>query len=397
MAQAFDQPYRIAQLDALRGIAVIGIALMNVYVFALPAQGYYNPAYTGDLTATDRWVWIASFVFVEDKFRTLFAIMFGAGCLILLERSSERRWRGHFARMSVLLAIGIAHSIVLASNDVLRVYAMAGCAIPLLFGLSHRALYVIAIGLIAAHVGFGMVVFGSGLVDHFGGRAGTDAVLFAERNFGSDPAAVQASLERGGESLTERVARRASAIPTQLMTLFGAVPLNLAAISLGMALWRDQMLSGKWPTFRLQRLAAICALLALPALFGLAAWIADEGFPGPLVGSGALVLSTPFDVLLGLSYAALVMALLAPDGKLTSVLAAVGRLSLTNYLMTSVVFAWIFASWGLGWFGQVSRGQALALSLVPILGMLLWSGPWLRLAGKGPFEKLWRGAARLLS
>ena len=100
---------RITQLDALRGLAVIGIVWMNVYVFALPSQGYYNPtawsgSAVGEAGPFDRLVWTASFVFIEDKFRTLFAMLFGAGCLILIEKAkeqgSDRIWRAHYGNFA---------------------------------------------------------------------------------------------------------------------------------------------------------------------------------------------------------------------------------------------------------------------------------------------------------
>ncbi len=94
--------------------------------------------------------------------------------------------------------------------------------------------------------------------------------------------------------------------------------------------------------------------------------------------------------------AALVMAFLSKDSGVTRRLAAVGRLSLTNYLMTSVVLAAIFASWGLGLFGEVPRWQAFALGLVPVAGMLVWSPLWVARLGQGPFERLWRAGARVL-
>lgn len=155
---------RIVELDALRGLSVIGIVLMNVYVFALPAQGYYNPTVwgpgIGKEDALDRLVWIVGFVFVEDKFRTLFALLFGAGCLILLEKGGDGALRAHFARMAVLFAIGFVHALLLASNDVLRVYSLAGLAVPLLASQNHRSLYAIAVGLIVLHFGVGLAIFG---------------------------------------------------------------------------------------------------------------------------------------------------------------------------------------------------------------------------------------------
>lgn len=388
---------RIVALDALRGLAVLGIAWMNVHAFALPLQAYYNPTAFGLETAADRWVWLASLVFVEDKFRTLFAILFGAGCLTLLEKDQDNPVRAHVARMGVLFLIGLAHSIFLASNDVLRVYAIAGLALPVMRGFSPYALYAIAIGLVVVHIGLGMVAFGSGILDFYQGQSGTDAALFLERNFGSDAVALRSSMVLGEESLVDRIVRRASSIPSQIAVLSSSLPINLAAMTIGMGLWRQRMLAGEWRTFRLQRLAGLCALISIPALLLLAWWVGRSGFSGAVVGAAALVLSAPFDMLLGLAYAMLVMAFANASSRWTKGLAAVGRLSLSNYIATSVIFAAIFASWGLGWFGEVSRSEAFLISFIPIGLALLWSPLWLRAFGQGPLERLWRASSRALS
>ncbi len=392
---------RILALDVLRGIAVIGIVGMNVHAFALPGPAYYNPLSFGGVGPVDYWVWLVSFVFIEDKFRTLFAMLFGVGCLILLERGGAkeggRPWRAHYARMAVLLVIGIAHSTLLASNDVLRAYALAGLALPLLAGLSARALVTVAVGLILAHLAFGLTALGAPLVDFHAKQLGTDALLWAERQFGRDPAAIAALLEQGREGLGARVLRRGAGIPAQLMTVAASLPINLAAIALGMGLWKGGMLKGEWRSFLLQRLAAGAALVAIPALLALAGWLVWAGFPAALVGPVALVLSAPFDTLLGVAYAVLVMAFVSRGTVVTRVLATVGRLSLTNYLMTSVILAAIFAPWGLGLFGEVTRWQAFALGLVPVAAMLAWSPLWVAKVGQGPFERLWRAGARTLS
>jgi uncharacterized protein len=65
--------------------------------------------------------------------------------------------------------------------------------------------------------------------------------------------------------------------------------------------------------------------------------------------------------------------------------------------MTSVILSAIFASWGLGLFGNVTRWQAVALTLVPVAAMLAWSPAWLERFGQGPFERLWRAGARALA
>ena len=392
---------RIIELDALRGLAVIGIVWMNVYVFALPAQGYYNPIVwgpgLGEGSQLDRLIWIVSFVFIEDKFRTLFAMLFGAGCMILLERKGKSPWRAHYARMVVLFVIGLAHSVLFASNDVLRAYALAGCLLPLLSALSARALFAICVGLVALHVGVGMVTLGSAVLDFYEGRQASDATLFATRNFGADPAAVQYMLDLGREEWGARIMRRIDGLASQLTAISSSLPLNLAAMVLGMGLWKNRMLAGEWRLFLLQRMGAIGALVSVPALLALAWWVSASDFPPSFVGLAGLIVSAPFDTLLGFAYAAVAMALFAQVGAITERLAAVGRLSLTNYLMTSVILAGIFASWGGGLFAEVSRAQALALSFVPIAAMLLWSPLWLSRFGQGPAERLWRSAAKLLS
>ena len=388
---------RIVQLDALRGLAVIGIAWMNVYAFALPFQAYVNPQVWGGEGALDRIVWAASFVFIEDKFRTLFAMLFGAGCLILIERSEERKWRAHFARMAVLFVIGLVHSVLLASNDVLRAYALAGLLLPLLVSVRPGALYAVATGLIVVHVATGMHLLGSAVFDFYAGRETSDAELAAQRQFGDNPGALNYALEIGREAISDRIARRIESFPSQMSVLAASLPVNLAAMALGMALWKDGMLAGEWRTFRLQRFAAIAALASIPALLALAYWVSEAGFAAALTGASALVLSAPFDTLLGFAYAALAMAFFTRGGAITEWFAAVGRLSLTNYLMTSVILAAMFASWGLGMFGEVSRTQAFALSFVPIAAMLIISPVWRSRWGQGPVERLWRAAANALS
>lgn len=392
---------RILALDALRGVAVIGIVGMNVLAFALPGPAYYNPLSFGGTGPADYWVWLGSFVFIEDKFRTLFAMLFGAGCLILIERSGQQDgampWRAHYARMIVLFGIGLVHATLFASNDVLRAYALAGLALPLLAGLSAQGLFSVALGLLCLHLALGMAVLGTPLVMFHMEQWGADSLLWAERQFGRDPAMITMLLEQGREGLAERVTRRVPGIPGQMTALIAALPLNLSAIALGMGLWKGGMLKGEWRTFRLQRVAGIAALVGLPGLLGLAAWLVAEGFPAAIVGPVALVLSAPFDMALALAYAALAMAFLSKDNGLVNRLAAVGRLSLSNYLATSVILSAIFASWGLGLFGEVTRWQAFALGLVPVAAMLAWSPLWLSRAGQGPAERLWRRAARALA
>ncbi len=388
---------RIAALDALRGLAVLGIVLMNVYVFALPQQAYLNPMAWGGETTGATFIWAVSFVLVEDKLRTLFAMLFGAGVAMLLAKQGRHRLRRHYARMVVLFAIGLAHAILLANNDILRGYALAGLILPLFLTMRVRILILTAMAMIALHLAGGLFAMGgaSAYQEALQREAPSDPHItrFAEQNFGTDQAAVAASVERGRESLSERIERRWQSTPATLRNVAASIPVNLAAMLAGIALWKAGLLRAQWPVRRLADMAIKLALIAAPPLIILALAASTSGFAGLVVGLNALFLSEPFDLILGIAYAAAAMTLfqlLRSGSALLTRFAAAGRMSLTNYLMTSVVLATLFASWGLGWFGELSRTEVLLSALLPMALMLIWSPPWLSHFRYGPAEWLWR-------
>src|SRR5262249_38798408 len=102
---------RIATLDIVRGIAVMGILAMNIIAFAMPAQAYFTPfAYGG--SASDVATWAFNFVFVDGKMRGFFSFLFGASMLLVIERTDAAGGSGleaHVRRMVWLLLFGLAH------------------------------------------------------------------------------------------------------------------------------------------------------------------------------------------------------------------------------------------------------------------------------------------------
>ncbi|GMN01837.1 DUF418 domain-containing protein [Erythrobacter sp. MTPC3] len=371
---------------ALWGLALIGIIFDLTFDLALPPQAVFNPAALGAPDRSDTFVWSAYFVFAQNKFGLLTAILFGALCRDVLARGERRRWlRYHFV-MAVLLCAGLAHWAVFLAGNLMGGLALAGICLTLFAGLPSRALYAAAIGLVALHVGGTMVMLGGSVADFYQGRTGTDAALFAERAYGSDGPALADATAHGREGLDERIARARGDIGNALSELVGALPLNLAGAVLGMALAKDRLFAGEWRIFRMQRLAGICAVIAIPALIALAWWPASEGFPGALIGVSLAVLSAPFDVLLAMTYAVLGVAFLVPAARVTGILAAAGRMALSNYLIASLLLAGMFAGWGAGLFAELTRLQVLAIGLAVAALALLWSALWLRIAPYGPVE-----------
>ncbi|MFB0612878.1 DUF418 domain-containing protein [Aurantiacibacter poecillastricola] len=397
---------RIEALDALRGVAVCGIALMNVIAFAMPANAYLNPRVHGGTGPLETALWAIGFLLVEDKFRALFAMLFGAGVAILLGKAREggdsRPVAANTARMVVLLLIGLAHATLLANNDVLRIYALCGLLLPIAATWPVKRLLWAAGLLVAGQLAVSGFYAWGWLEYWYRGASGMAVdpapALVAEQTYGGDPAQVAAALEQGRGSFTERLDRRLDTLAIQARFIVASIPSALASMLLGMALWRCGLLAGEWEASRALRLTRRCALATTPVLAALAAWSILSGFDAIVTAANAIVLSAPFDIVLSVGYAALAMALFGgalAEHRVTRTFAAAGRLALTNYLATSVIFAAIFASWGLGLFGEVSRGPALLISLVPITAILLWSRPWLSPFRQGPAEWLWRSLARL--
>jgi len=396
------QAGRILELDALRGLAVIGIALMNVFAFAMPGAAYYNPAAWGAGSWADYAAWALSFVLVEDKFRVMFAMMFGAGVSILLDRPALHPLRAHYARMAVLFVIGFLHALLLFSGDVLRLYALCGLVLPLAARWPVRRLWIGVAVLLAVHLAAGGYI-AWGWLEYwwrFAHVPGTDPAPLApiEAAFGADPAALERGLAIGREALGERIARRWDGTLGGLVAGLVVLPTTLAAMLAGIALWRNGLLAAQWPARRAMQFAWRLAFMALPPLV-LLAWFAFYAeFHGAVIGTNALVWSAPFDLVLGIAWTGFAMALSRRCGQAGGVvrrLAAAGRMALTNYLLTSVLLAAIYGSWGLGLFGTTGRLASLGVTLLPMAGALLWSPIWLAYFRQGPCEWLWRGAASL--
>ena len=383
---------RIAALDALRGVAVIGIIPMNVIAWSMVPAAYISPRAGGGDGPLETALWALTFVLVEDKFRTLFAMMFGAGVAILVERAREHPLRGHYARMAVLLLIGILHSVLLAGNDILRSYAFTGCLLPLVLQWPVRRLLVAA-GVI---VGIQTVV-ASVFAFLYLFLPDPDALASAELTYGYNAETTADFIERSEESFPERIERRLGEWETMIFAALVQVPTNLAAMLVGLGLWRSGLLAGQWEAARATRLAKHLALVSLPPLLALAAWAIASGFDAVVMASLFFAFTGPFDLLLGVAYAAAAMALFGgrwSGAAMTDRLAATGRMALTNYLATSVVFAALFHAWGLGLYGEIGRGTAEALVLLPVALMLLWSPPWLSRFRQGPAEWLWRSLSQ---
>lgn len=393
---------RYESLDAIRGVAVMGILAMNIVAFALPMSAYFNPAAGGTPSSGDLATWTFNFIFVDSKMRGLFSLLFGASTLLVIERA-EAAGRSaahtHYARMAWLGVFGLAHFYFIWFGDILSLYAACGLLLYLFRGLSIRALLVwAALFLVIALALIGAMWLSMAMIE--AGRAPADA--------GEQMAEFNAMMGPNSPTYAKDVAHflgSYAAIAGQRLTRDALEPLvqvmlflweSMALMLIGMALFKARMLTGDWSAARYGKWAAIAFLLSAPPLALLAWHTAQQGFSTASVFGAALVLSVPFDMGMTVGWAALIMLLIKAwaSPAVRARLAAAGQMAFTNYLTSSIVMTTIFYGYGLGLFGSVSRAGLYLFCIGMWAAILLWSKPWLDRHRYGPLEWLWRSLAR---
>jgi uncharacterized protein len=404
MALAGPQGDRELSLDVVRGVAVLGILLMNIVGMALPAYAYIDPSWYGGHTGANFWAWFSAYVLVDGKMRALFTMLFGAGVVMIAERADAKGGGAavlHYRRMGLLLLFGLFNAWFLFFGDILYFYALAGMIAFLFWRLSARTLLIAGgaiIGLLAA----------SGWVEAF--------FLDRLRDAATAPGAGEAARKAWAE------ASRLLALPREMVPMFlegfrgdfldalkvrGQIALlfetafmirsnlweALGLSLIGMGLYKTGFFTGKWPRAAYLRLIWIGLGVGLPITATLGWWVGQSRWD-PIVLTVAdysKQLVRPFTAL---AYAAIVLVALQAGWRGAAVdrLSAAGRAALTNYLGANLLTSLIFNGYGLGLYGHLERWQTYGVVLAVWAVQLAWSKPWLEHFRYGPVEWLWRSA-----
>lgn len=397
---------RFATLDIIRGVAVMGILIMNIVAFAMPEVAYTNPAAFGGHTGIDLAVWAVNFVLIDGKMRGLFSFLFGASMLLVIDRAvakGESPARVHFSRMFWLFLFGEAHLILLWWGDILQHYALVGCIAWLFRNKPPHKLIALAVILILLET----VLVGSLPI----GVHNTELAVQAPHPSAdtirqyegfrkgflaptADALARDLALHRGPyAALLAHELKEAVKSPVNTLLFVGLE--TLGYMLLGMACLKTGMLTGEWSGARYRRWVLIGFGTGIPAFTALACYIAGRDFAlFPLV-LGAITLPTLFRPLMIVGWACLIILLTARGGRLTARIAAAGRMAFSNYLGTSILCTAFFYGYGLGLYGRFSRAELYLVVFAIWALMLLWSKPWLEHFRYGPLEWLWRSLARL--
>lgn len=357
---------RALAIDALRGWALIGIAIVNVpwigFRLSLPSL-LWHEAERARLSAVD----LASAGFVEGlfegRFYPIFSALFGFGTGLLLERSKAAYAR----RVAALFAFGALHAIFGWYGDVLLNYAAAGVVLALMAGLGAQRLFVLA-GLLLVATQGASLMFDDWFAPSADGYART--LAYADE--------VQRTYRDG--SFASITAYRVEELGSYFTGSWNiSYRLNvLAMATLGLAIERSGVLA------RLDALRPWIARLAITLVtVGVALSVALLALPQLYLLAG--------DVLAGgyaLSFVWLASA--AGTARWARPFAAVGRTALTCYLGQTLAFTLFFYGYGLGMYGQLGPAQGVALAVGVYAVELVLATLWLRHFEHGPMEWLWR-------
>ncbi|MFM1821793.1 MAG: hypothetical protein RI967_59, partial [Planctomycetota bacterium] len=158
---------RITGVDIARGLALLGILLVNARLFFLPLGFAIDPSIEVpglEVTVADRIAWSVVETLCSFKFISLFSMLFGFGIAVQASRAAaagRSRWGGGLRRLAVLLPIGLLHGFLVWYGDVLAMYALLGVVVLAASRLSPRKALLAA--MLAASVGITLILAGSAL------------------------------------------------------------------------------------------------------------------------------------------------------------------------------------------------------------------------------------------
>jgi uncharacterized protein len=396
------QAGRLPSLDIVRGVAVMGILLLNIVNFGMPTAAYFNPRGYGGSEGANLAVYLVNFILFDGRMRGLFSFLFGASLLLVTDRAEvkgESPASVHYRRMVWLLAFGLAHLWLVWDGDILAHYAIVGMIAYWFRHLPpHRLIGLGVVLILFEIVTMSAIPFGIYMMEHVPAHSAGAAEAAAQlagfnHDFGTPTAseiARELALHRGpyGPLLAERLNEN----PIFLLMVYGAE--TLAYMLFGMAALRTGLLSGQWTRAQYRKGLAIGFGIGLPVYVAIAIFMINSDFSLFSVSLSLMALATPVRPFMILGWACLILLLAKPGGMLTSRIAAAGRMAFTNYLATSLICTTFFYGYGLGWYGYLSRAQLYLVVLAIWALMLLWSKPWLARFRYGPFEWAWRSLAR---
>ncbi len=406
---------RVGAMDTLRGVAVLGILLMNILGFAYPFQASLDPTVAGGVTGVNLWIWAVNTALFEGKMRAIFSMLFGAGMLVLTSRL-EQRGLGvqtadiYYRRVLWLFVFGLIHAYFIWWGDILFFYSVLGLFLFPFRRLSARALVTVGVALLLIGAGRGLAsaielnsvraaaqaadvaaVRGQALNDDQ--KAAQKAWADRLKNARPKPEDLKRETDayRGtySSAFQERAGFLVTGHPKWLYHFFiydigGMMLVGIGLMKMGVFAARQSI--------RTYMLLAIVGYGIGGTLASIAVWRdISSGFDPVTVAFGS-ALHAIVRLPIALGHVAIVM-IVCKAGILrwiTAPLASVGQTAFSGYILTSVICTTIFYGYGFGQFGSLQRYQLYLIVIGVWLFLLVASPLWLTRFRFGPLEWAWR-------
>jgi uncharacterized protein len=349
---------RIEAIDAIRGIALFGVLMVNlVTAFRVSIFQQFLPAAPGPMTGeriVERIIEIA----IEQKAFCLFALLFGIGLGMQVERlaATGRPLYWLARRLGALLVFGLVHLLFIWNGDILTEYAVTGFLVLPLLRLPRA-------GILAASMIF-LVLYVAG-----------PPLAYSTAELQAHVAAANRAYATGG--VAEVFEFSVAELPLIFQLHAFVLPRTVGLFLLGAFLWRSGLF---------KRVSDYTDELGLAAIVGITAGGALT------VAQGGAASSHLAPVVLALGYGAALLALshLSTGRRVLAVFAPVGRMAFTNYVLQSMLFAGIFFGYGFGQFGEMTVSTASAIGVAVYACQVLASRWWVERYRFGPLEWTWR-------
>jgi len=382
---------RYPSLDILRGVAVLGILIMNIQSFSMPEAAYLNPSAFGDLTGLNKWTWMISHIFADQKFMTIFSILFGAGIILMSHRAEDSGRRPavtHYKRIFWLFVIGMLHAYLIWHGDILVTYAVCGTIVFLFRKLNPLKLVVIGILLISVS---SLLYLFFGWSIQFWPQDAIDNTMLSWK-----PAAELINREIAafrGSWLDQMPYRIKASLTFQTMVFFIFTGWRVSGLMLiGMALYKWGVLTANRSNKFYLFMFLIGFTLGLPVV--ISGMISNINADFSL--KYAMFTGSQFNywasIFISMGYIGLIMFLYQKMKKnlFFGSMADIGRTAFSNYILQSILCTFIFYGHGLGLFARIERKYQILFVLLVWFVQISLTELWVRLYKFGPVEWLWR-------
>lgn len=369
---------RINALDVLRGFSLLGILLVNMIAFYTP-QPYIDLG--SWFTDASDIIWHQRLdIYVQSSFYPLFSMLFGYGFAMQWMKANQTGiafYSVGFRRLLALFAIGVVHAFAIWWGDILMVYAFCGAFLLLLLRFQPITLIATAVLLNLLFHAFMLFFVGYIYVGNEPMEAASVDITAVEQAITAYGTGnwIDAFLQRVQDTLYQN---NPFVVMLSLLTILPYMIVGAVA--------------SKW---RLIERAKELKLLWL--VIGIT-----------FVGMGLFIKSAPFTFertylldylkvyvggpILAIGYVAVIITLLNVRflSKLLQLFAKAGRMSITIYLMQSIILSILFYKFGFGLYGKIDVQTGIVMAIIIFIVQVVFAELWLSKFKQGPIEAFWR-------